>query len=70
MVDPNQKVNTNPHIALITDVFTGADGGVAFVKFCSFMQNMEQQAVEGNAAAKDILQIVKRFARLLEVASK
>jgi hypothetical protein len=55
-------------IRAITDVFTGADGGVAFVQFRNLAEEMDRQAVAGDRAADEVLQVIRRFARLLEAA--
>lgn len=52
----------------ITDVFTGADGGGNFVDFYhSFLPEFERRALNGDKASEEIIRVVTRFSKLLEV---
>lgn len=59
----------SPEMRNILDTFTGADGGVRFVKLKCFVEALEQQASNGDAASKELLQIVNRFSKLIDVAN-
>jgi hypothetical protein len=52
---------------LILDVFVGADGGVDYIKLRSALISFEQRAMEGDESSKQIIQIVRNFAKLIEV---
>lgn len=54
-------------IVRITDVFTGADGGVDFVKLRCALEDLEVRADCGDAAAREVIQIAVRFRRLIDV---
>jgi hypothetical protein len=54
-------------IQRITDVFTGADGGVCFVALCAFLSRM---AAEGSPASRQVVQVVERFARMLRMVEE
>ena len=64
------RPETKKKVDSITDCFSGADGGVEFAKFLSLVTEMDQQAAEGDAAAEEILQIVRNFHFLIRVAQK
>jgi len=51
----------------ITDVFTGADGGGSFVTFCALLRELDQRALAGDAAAKQMTDIVRQFSRLTKL---
>ncbi len=53
----------------IIDVFVGSDGGVAFVKLRFFLEDLEKQAVDGDASAQQIIEVVKQFDRLISCAT-
>jgi hypothetical protein len=57
-------------IRVALDTFTGADGGVGFVKFRTLIEGMDAKAADGDAAAIELVAIVTRFARLIEVAQR
>jgi len=54
----------------ITDVFSGADGGDCFVQLRAFLEQVEKQAKNGDESAKEILDVVYRFSRLLDVVKR
>lgn len=54
----------------ITDTFSGTDGGVRFVRFRIFLENLERQSLNYDPAADEILDIVKRFDRLIQIANE
>jgi hypothetical protein len=55
-------------LTTILDTFTGEDGGVSFVLFCGFIRELDRQAAEGDQAAAEVTNVVRRFARLIELA--
>jgi len=48
----------------LLDVFTGADGGGSFVKFSQLIVQLDKQATEGDAAAKQLIRMFRGFGRL------
>lgn len=57
-------------IADICDVFSGADGAVAYFKFRCLCEDMEKKADAGDEGAKQICDVVYHFQKLIDVASK
>ncbi len=53
----------------IMDVFTGADGGVAFVQFCAFINRMDELAKKNDRPAQELLKQVRGFHRLIKVVT-
>jgi hypothetical protein len=45
------------------DLFTGADGVGNFIMFCNFLHRME---IEDSEDSKKILDVVKRFGKLID----
>ena len=54
----------------ILDCFTAADGGVSFIKFQLFIEDMEKQFEEGSYAAGEVLTIMDRFSRMIDIANE
>jgi hypothetical protein len=54
----------------ILDLFTGADGGVRFVKWKSLIESLDKQAEIGDKSAKEVLKTVILFSRLINIANK
>lgn len=59
-----------PEFQKIIDMASGADGGVSFVMLRTLYEEMQRQAAEGSASAQEVVNIVHRFARLIDVAQK
>ena len=54
----------------ILNCFTGADGGISFIKFRLFIEDMEKQFEEGRYAAGEVLKIVDQFSRMIDIANE
>lgn len=52
----------------IVDCITCSDGGVHYMLFRHMLDIVDTQAAAGDAAAEEILQVVHRFARLIDVS--
>jgi hypothetical protein len=63
--DPNQRIGSDPGIRILLDVFSGADGGVAFVTFANFINRMRRMAAEGDAVSAKILEIHDEYVKLV-----
>ena len=48
--------------------FSGEDGGAKFLRFRLLLEEMDRRSQAGDAAARDVLAIAKRFHRLVEFA--
>lgn len=57
------------HFDNILDTFSGADGGIRFVKFKWMLNDLEHQASSGDESAQKILDIVEQFSRMITVAN-
>ena len=53
----------------LLDIFTGADGGVQYVLLLDALHLMEQQSEQGDEGAKEILEMVVRFNKLVQLLS-
>lgn len=53
----------------ILDTFSGTDGGIRFIKLRLFLEALERDAKAGDADAERILEIVRRFERLMDIAA-
>lgn len=51
----------------ILDTLTGADGGVKFMAYKAGLEEMSKRESEGDRQAAEVLAIVVRFSRLLDV---
>ena len=61
------QIKTKWALDRITDIFTGVDGGISFSKFKELLEELDNQAVSGDSAAKEILEIVYQFDRLISI---
>lgn len=52
----------------ISDCFGGADGGIAFIKLCGMIRRLEEEALQGLAAATQLLTLIHQFGKLIEAA--
>jgi hypothetical protein len=52
----------------IMDVMAGADGGIGFANFCAFINRMDELAKKNDKAAQQVLEQVRRFHRLVNIA--
>ena len=57
------------NIITITDCFTGADGGIAFVKLKMFLEHLERDKSNDENSQK-MLDAVDKLAKLITVLSK
>jgi len=51
----------------IVDVFTAVDGGVSFAKVKFGLEDIELQAIVGDEASEEIMIIVAKFSKLLNI---
>jgi hypothetical protein len=64
------REETRRDFADILATFSGADGGVDFVRLRALIEDMDQQATQGVETAEQVIQVMRRFARLIVVARK
>jgi len=64
------RAELSADLSRILDTFTGADGGVSFVKLRGMLSALDHQAANGDKAAAEVLAVVRRFARLIEAAER
>lgn len=53
----------------ILSTFGGEDGGLAFVAFYSLVEQLDKQWNDGDDAAGQLLDIIIKFNRLIEIAN-
>lgn len=56
-------------IDTILDCFGGADGGGGFVRLCRMLDRFADEAAQGDQASQELLLVVKRMARLINIAN-
>ena len=54
----------------ISDTFSGADGGIGYVKVMALIQRLDKAAVEGDKKADAVLECVRQFHRLINIAQR
>jgi len=59
----------NDNFQEILDTFSGADGGIKFVKLMGLLEEIEKRSLAGDETAKEILKVVRRFRKLIDVAN-
>lgn len=53
----------------LTDVFSGADGGVSFVMLKNLIEALDKKAQEGDEDAEEVLTTtLRRFNKLLDIS--
>jgi len=62
------KPATEEALINIMDCVAGADGGMSFINLRGLIEDMDSR--DGDAGAEQIVEVVKRFSRLIEVANK
>lgn len=54
----------------ITDCFSGADGGGAFIMTREMIANLDKMAKDGDLKAEQVIEIVIRMSRLIDTAQR
>jgi hypothetical protein len=63
--DPSLNMQLNN----IMNCFSGDDGGVSFIRLRSLIETMHARAVTGDDAAKQLIDVVSKMSRLIDVAN-
>jgi hypothetical protein len=58
---------TRAAIVEIMNTFTGADGGLKYVQFCSLLETLDRQAAAGDVSSERLVAMVTDFERLLNI---
>lgn len=66
----NSLEKTNRLLDASLDCFSGADGGIGYLKLRTFIQEMIEKSNEGDKSAKEIVLLVERFDKLVGIATK
>lgn len=61
---------TRTAIENLMDTFTGTDGASKYVRFCTLIIQLDQQARSGDHAAQQLLDFVHKTSRLIDVANQ
>lgn len=64
------RPETETALRTALDAFSGADGGAAFFALRLLVEDMDALAAKGDPDAARLVEEVKRFARLIEIASR
>jgi uncharacterized protein with NAD-binding domain and iron-sulfur cluster len=54
----------------MVDLFTGADGGVDFINFRTFLESMEKGASNGDNAAEQLMLLFYRFEKMIDISKE
>lgn len=63
------QADTKKALDNITDCMAGDDGCIRYIKLMSFLNHFDKLAKEGDAGAKQILDVMHRFSRLINIAN-
>ena len=63
------RPDTLEHFNNIVDSITCSDGGVRFVNFRVFIEEMDKRADKGDFSADQLIGIMKSFSRLINAAN-
>ena len=66
----NLREETKIAFQNILDTMTGADGGVRFIHLKVLIEEMDKRAALGDLGAESIIEVIKQFSRLINVAQK
>lgn len=61
---------TRTAVENLMDTFAGTDGGAKYIRFCTFIIQLDRQAKAGDGAAVQLLEVVHRMSRFVDIANK
>jgi hypothetical protein len=64
------KLRVKKSLDNILDTFGGVDGGISFVQLKTLVEQLASRAETGDESAAEVLNVMFRFERLIEVAKK
>ena len=64
------RKKTEKQFHYILDCFSGADGGASFIALQILVQEMDKRAAKGDQAAEEIIALIRKFAKLIELSEK
>lgn len=64
------QTEMDEHLEKIMDTFTGADGCSSYISMRSMVSTMCKRAEDGDTKALEILKVVSRFRRLIDISDK
>lgn len=70
MADETMRDETGAAFMNILNTFSGEDGGVGFVAFRKLLQDMDAKAKAGDKAAQEIVLLVTRMSKLIDIAKR
>ena len=68
MSDTQLRTETKEALDNIMDVLSGKDGGISFICLMAFLRDIDSRAAAGDMAAEQVIDVMLRFNRLIEVA--
>jgi hypothetical protein len=63
------RKETQKHLDNIMDCMAGADGGIRFVNLLMLLRGMDEKADEGDNDAQQVLDVMIRFSKMIDVAN-
>ena len=66
--ESEMRPETQLAIDRILDTFAGVGGGANYVKFMALVYAVDKQAAEGDTQAEEVVKVITRFSKLIEVA--
>jgi hypothetical protein len=67
---PYNLVKAQISLEYITDVLSGDEGGIPFLKFKMFVDALGGRADNGDKSAEQVLEVVYRFEKMIRVAQR
>jgi hypothetical protein len=61
---------TRTAVENLMDTFAGTDGGAKYVRFCTFIIQLDRQAKAGDEASVQLLEIVHRMSRFVDITNR
>lgn len=61
---------TRTAVENLMDTFTGVDGAAKYVRFCTLLIQLDRQAKDGDKSAVELLEMVHRVSRLIDLANR
>jgi len=64
----DKKLANDEDLIFLTDLFGCEDGGLNYIKLCMFIDAMKEKAKNGDASANELVQVLRKFTKLVKIA--
>jgi len=61
---------SDPDLMYLLGVFSGEDGGAGFTMLRLFIETLNKQADEGDSSAEELIQVLRRFAKMVRIGTR